>query len=102
MLNIFSILKNEKKVVCVNFVSTQQHPFITGLRNKAVLIDLIDRCNEAVAQRGYRFASDDSDDDSVPLPIIIIIIIIIIIVYLFICLFVYLFICLFVYLFIYL
>jgi serine/threonine protein kinase len=41
-----------------------EHPFITGVRNKAVLIDLIDRCNEAVAQRGYRFASDDSDEDS--------------------------------------
>ena len=43
-----------------------QHPFITKNRNKAELIELIDRCNEAVAQRGYRFASDsDDDDDSV-------------------------------------
>lgn len=42
-----------------------EHPFITKNRNKAELIELIDRCNEAVAQRGYRFASDsDEDDDS--------------------------------------
>jgi len=42
-----------------------QHPFIVKNKDKgkAILLDLIERCNNVVKERGYKFSDDETTDD---------------------------------------
>ncbi|KAL6074615.1 Myosin IIIA, variant 2 [Balamuthia mandrillaris] len=56
------LVKDPKKRADVD--ELLQHPFVNiGVPSKAVLIDLIEECNEVVRKRGYRFTPSGSDSE---------------------------------------